>query len=143
MLVDHVRELVEAGFEFVHDTSNGQVDCHYHVFFEVSVQESRLLTSFHVSQIMKQTPPEESNDMKTIEVDFNDLVRDGKVRVAATVASGVEIGDTVLLTEEAEGMQLEATVAEIDGDFVYFDLGWNRISGKSPSQEPTSSSQLV
>lgn len=92
---------------------------------------------------MKQTPPEESNDMKTIEVDFNDLVRDGKVRVAATVASGVEIGDTVLLTEEAEGMQLEATVAEIDGDFVYFDLGWNRISGKSPSQEPTSSSQLV
>lgn len=61
--------------------------------------------------------------MRTIEVDFNDLARGGKVRVWRGNTDGVFIGDPVTLTEEAEGMSERAVLSEVDGNWAYFEIG--------------------
>ena len=76
----------------------------------------------------------ENDQLKKIEVHFSNLARGGKVRVLLSNASKVQLGEQVLLIEDAEEMRLEATAAEIDGDYVYFDLGWDRIKGATGSQ---------
>lgn len=75
-----------------------------------------------------------SDQMKKIEVHFSNLARGGKVRVLLSNASDVQLGERVLLIEDAEEMRLEATAAEIDGGYVYFDLGWDRVKGATESQ---------
>lgn len=75
--------------------------------------------------------------MKRIEVHFSNLARGGKVRVLLGNASEVQLGERVLLVEDAEEMCLEATAAEIDGAYVYFDLEWERINGATGSHSVT------
>jgi hypothetical protein len=45
----HARELIDAGFELVHDTSAGQPECHFHVLFPeepTSVDADRFIRCF-------------------------------------------------------------------------------------------------
>ena len=78
-----------------------------------------------------------NNQIKKIEVHFSNLARGGKVRVLLSNASDVQLGERVLLIEDAEEMRLEATAAEIDGGYVYFDLEWDRIKGATGSHSVT------
>ena len=78
-----------------------------------------------------------SNQMKKIEVHFSNLARGGKVRVLLGNASGVQLGERVLLVEDAEEMCLEALTSEIDGGYVYFDLEWDRIKRATGSHAAT------
>jgi len=65
--------------------------------------------------------------MRSIEADFNDLAKDGLVRVLLSDVTGVALGERVTLVEESEGMSLEAELREIDANdgFAYFDLLWS------------------
>lgn len=60
--------------------------------------------------------------MKNIDVDFNDLARNGKVRVWLADTNGAVVGERVLLVEQDEEMSMQAVFAEIDGNYAYFDL---------------------
>lgn len=75
-----------------------------------------------------------SDQMKKIEVHFSNLARGGKVRVLLSNASDVQLGERVLLIEDTEEIRLEAIAAEIDGAYVYFDLGWDRVKGATEGQ---------
>ena len=67
--------------------------------------------------------------MRTVEVDFNNLTKDGRVRASQRRADGpVSSGDVVSAIDSAEDMRFEATVVEVrpDGRLV-LDVHWEPV----------------
>jgi hypothetical protein len=59
--------------------------------------------------------------MQSIDVDFNDLARDGKIR-GWIRDQPVALNERVQLVEESEHMTRDAILTDVDGDWGYFDL---------------------
>lgn len=61
--------------------------------------------------------------MRTIEVDFSDIARGGKIKVWRDDARGIAVNfERVMLVETAEGMAREAVVTDVEDEWVYFEL---------------------